>query len=551
MNFDPILPPARVRAMRQHGYWTDRLLIDHFDASVARVPDKTAVVDHNSMAGRGTRLSFRELDAQSRRLALLLVRLGVEKSDVVSCQLPNWWQFTALALACTRIGAVLNPLMPIFRERELSFMLALAESKVFIVPRMFRNFDHAAMAGALRAGLPRLAHVLVIGGEGPFSFEAALESQAADGGAAALFAARRPHADEVTQLLFTSGTTGEPKGVMHTSNTLLSILPPYVERLRLATDDIVLMASPLAHQTGYMYGMMLPLMLGATSVLQDIWDAKRAAATIAQERVTYTMASTPFLSDLTEAVEAGAAEVTTLRVFQSAGAPIPRVLVGRAMNAMRCKVLSGWGMTENGAVTTTKPDDPPEKIFHTDGCPVGPMEVAVFDAENRRLPAGQEGRLKARGCSNFVGYLKRPHLYGTDAEGWFETGDLARIDADGYIRITGRSKDIIIRGGENIPVVEIEGLLYRHPAVQDVAVVGMPDARLGERACAFVVLKAGANLTLRDVTDFLIAEKVAKNYFPERLEVLEQMPRTPSGKIQKFKLRELVGGETKAALSTS
>jgi cyclohexanecarboxylate-CoA ligase len=489
MQFDPILPQPRIKAMKAQGYWNDLILSDYFDRCVAEMPNKIAVSDFNSTFQIANRLTYRELAEGVDRIAVGLMRLGVEENNVVSCQLPNWWQFTALTLACVRIGAVINPIMPIFRERELKFMLGLAESKVFVIPREFRGFDYAAMARGIRSELPSLHYLLIIGGEGSESFEHVLLDQrgAADDDATKRFKARRPTADSVTELLYTSGTTGEPKGVMHTANTLFSNLRPYAERLRLTGDDIVLMSSPMAHQTGFMYGLMMPIMLGATAVLQDIWEPKQAATRIGDERVTFTMASTPFLSDLTESVATNNHDVSSLRVFLSAGAPIPRVLVERATQVLKANIVSAWGMTENGAVTTTKLDDPPQKAFHTDGCTLPGMEVQITDHENNPLPPGAEGMLKTRGCSNFVGYLKRPQLYGHDADNWFDTGDLARIDADGYIRITGRSKDIIIRGGENIPVVEIEGLLFRHPAIQAVAIVGYPDRRLGERACAFAV----------------------------------------------------------------
>lgn len=541
MQFDPILPQARVKAMKAQGYWNDLILTDYFERCVAEMPNKTAVSDFNSTAQVANRLSYRELARRVDRIAIGLMRLGVEKNDVVSCQFPNWWQFTALSLACVRIGAIINPIMPIFRERELKFMLGLAESKVFVIPREFRGFDYAAMARDIRSELPSLHHLLIVGGEGPESFEQALLDlqRDADQDATERFKARRPTADNVMELLYTSGTTGEPKGVMHTANTLFSNLRPYAERLRLGRDDVVLMASPMAHQTGFMYGLMMPIMLGATAVLQDIWEPKQAATRIGNERVTFTMASTPFLSDLTDVVETNNHDVSSLRVFLSAGAPIPRVLVERATQVLKANIVSAWGMTENGAVTTTKLDDPPQKAFHTDGCTLPGMEVRITDHVNNPLPPGAEGRLMTRGCSNFVGYLKRPQLYGHDAKGWFDTGDLARIDADGYIRITGRSKDIIIRGGENIPVVEIEGLLFRHPAIQAVAIIGYPDPRLGERACAFVVLKAGHTFSEAEMVQFLEREKVIKQYLPERLEIVAELPRTPSGKVQKFKLREI------------
>jgi len=541
MQFDPILPSARIKAMKAQGYWNDLILTEYFDRCVADMPSKMAVSDFNSTAQIANCLTYRELAGRVDRIAVGLMGLGVEKNDVVSCQLPNWWQFIALSLACVRIGAVINPIMPIFRERELKFMLGLAESKVFVIPREFRGFDYATMARGIRSELPSLHRLLIIGGEGPESFEQVLLDQrrGADEDETEHFKSRRPTADNVMELLYTSGTTGEPKGVMHTANTLFSNLRPYAERLRLTGDDVVLMSSPMAHQTGFMYGLMMPIMLGAKAVLQDIWEPKQAATRIGSERVTFTMASTPFLSDLTDVVETNKYDVSSLRVFLSAGAPIPRVLAERATRVLKANVVSAWGMTENGAVTTTKLGDPPEKAFHTDGCALPGMEVRITDYENNPVPADTEGMLKVRGCSNFVGYLKRPQLYGHDADAWFDTGDLARIDADGYIRITGRSKDIIIRGGENIPVVEIEGLLFRHPAIQAIAIVGYPDPRLGERACAFVVLKAGHTFSQAEMIQFLEQERVIKQYMPERLEIVAELPRTPSGKVQKFKLREI------------
>ena len=259
------------------------------------------------------------------RIAIGLSRLGVKRNDVVAMQLPNWWQFSLLYLAWSRIGAVLNPLMPIFRERELTFMLSHGEAKVLIVPKAFRGFDHEAMARGLKPQLPSLSRIIVVGGGGEDDFDALLtkpewEKQA---DAADAVSSRRPTADDITQLIYTSGTTGEPKGVMHSANTLFANIIPYAERLRLSADDVVLMASPLAHQTGFMYGLMMPIMLRASAVLQDIWDPARAAELVRQERVTFTMASTPFLTDLARTVAEPDKSVPTLRTFLCAGAPIP------------------------------------------------------------------------------------------------------------------------------------------------------------------------------------------------------------------------------------
>ena len=491
LKTDPILPEARLRAMKQAGHWRDRTIIDYLDDRIAGSPERVAIIDDNSMTGERTVLTYAELGRRVERIALGLARLGLERGDVLSYQLPNWWQFTALHLAAMRLGVITNPLMPIFRERELEFMLRLAETKLFIVPRRFRDFDYAAMAEGLRPKLPALSRVLVLGGVGEAAFESLL--QAGSGDASALFAGRRPKADDVIEILYTSGTTGEAKGVMHTSNTLFSNLEPYAERLGLGASDVVLMASPLAHQTGFMYGLMMPIHLGGTVVLQDIWSADRAADLIAAEGVTFTMAATPFLvRPHRRGGERGRRTCAACATFLSAGAPIPRALARRAAEHLGAHIISAWGMTENGAVTTTRIDDPPEKTFETDGCAQTGWKSARSTRTGRRCRPTARGACSAAAASNFVGYLKRPEWFATDADGWFETGDLARIDRDGYVRITGRTKDVIIRGGENIPVVEVEGLIYQHPAVQEVAVVAMPDPRLGERACAFVVLRPKA-----------------------------------------------------------
>ena len=542
MKFDPVLIAPRRAQSVARGYWHDRLINDYLDACVAHCPDKPALTVLQAESGVLTRLSYRELAAMADRVAVGLARLGVGRNDVVSCQLPNWWQFTVTYLACSRLGAVLNPLMPIFRERELSFMLKHGEANVVILPKLFRGFDHEQMIMALQPSLPDLKHIVVVGGDGANSFDALLGGPARTdtAGARRILTRDRPAPDDVSQLIYTSGTTGEPKGVMHTANTLMANIIPCAERLHLDANDIVLMASPMAHQTGYLFGLMMPIMLRASAVLLDIWKPLEAIDLIRAEGVTYTMASTPFLTDLAKFVAESGKSVPTLRNFVCAGAPIPGPLVEQARKVLGTKIVSAWGMTENGAVTLIKPEDDDERAFNTDGCPLPGAELKVVDANGAELPANQTGALLVRSCSNFGGYLKRPQWNGTDAEGWFDTGDLARVDERGYVRITGRSKDVIIRGGENIPVVEIEALLYRHPAIATVAIVAYSDERLGERACAVAVTKAGQSLDLASIVEFLKSQKIAVQYIPERLLLVEAMPTTPSGKIQKFRLREML-----------
>lgn len=542
MEFDAVLLAPRRAESIARGLWHDRTINQYLDACVADCPDKLALTAIRVDRDEVRRFTYRQLVGLADRVAVGLSRLGVRRNDVVAMQLPNWWQFSLLYLACSRIGAVINPLMPIFRERELSFMLGHGEAKVFVVPKTFRNFDHETMARGLKSTIPSLQHVVVVDGGGADDFDALLTTPEweAEADAKAILTQNRSGPDDITQLIYTSGTTGEPKGVMHSANTLMANIVPYAERLGLGRDDVVLMASPMAHQTGFMYGLIMPIVLRASAVLQDVWDPAKAADLIRRHAVSFTMASTPFLTDLTRVVVETANGVPSLKTFLCAGAPIPGPLVEQARKVLGTKIVSAWGMTENGAVTLIKLDDDDLRAFTTDGCALPGVEVRVIDEDGSIVPSGSVGRLVVRSCSNFGGYLKRPQWNGTDGNGWFDTGDLARMDVSGYIRISGRSKDVIIRGGENIPVVEVEALLYRHPAVAQVAIVAYPDERLGERACAVVVPKAGQTLDFAEMAAFLRSQKLAVQYIPERLILREAMPATPSGKIQKFRLREML-----------
>jgi cyclohexanecarboxylate-CoA ligase len=432
--------------------------------------------------------------------------------------------------------------MPIFRGRELKQMLAFAESKVLVVPAQFRGFDHAGLAQEMKREIPTLDDIFIVGGNNVDSFTSALATTPLELGTDTerRLSDSRPDPDQVILLQFTSGTTGKPKGVMHTSNTLLAFGRVFSDAIDLTRRDVMFMASPLGHGLGYLYGVLTPCVAGARTVLQDVWEPRLAARRMIDEGATHTGGATPFLADLVETPEALAGNITTLRIFVASGAPIPHALAQQAAGRLGAAVLSGFGMTELSTTTLTSPIDPQAKAFSTDGRALRGMAVRVVDEGGSLCPHNQQGHLQARGAFQFVGYLKEPDLNDVDPDGWFDTGDLATMDDDGYIRITGRLKDIIIRGGENVPVVEIEGLLFTHPAIKEVAIVGMPDARLGERGCAFIKLREGQALTLGDIVDFLQSHKVTKQFMPERLEIVDELPRTPSGKVRKFVLREWI-----------
>jgi len=531
-------PAAHGRAMREAGFWLDRTIDDYLVAAIRRSPDKPALVESRADRADPVRISYRELGDRVALAAGALRDLGVGHGDIVAVQVPNWWEFVVMTLACGRIGAVVNPLMPIFRERELEFMLGFAEAKVFVVPAMFRGFDHAAMAESLKAKLPKLQHIVVVDGEGANGFDRLLLQGSKRVEAAEGPAARALAPEELAVMMFTSGTTGSPKGVMHSCNTLLACNKALAGRFGLSSDDVLLACSPVGHMTGYAAVMVLGVYLGSTVVLQDIWEARRGVTLMAEEGVTYTAASTPFLSDICGAVADGAPRPVRLRSFLCGGAPIPPVLIERAANELNLKVCSLWGMTESLSSTLTEPSRAADKSSKTDGRALDGVGIRIVDFDGKSLPVGQTGRLLVRGAQMSLGYYKRPDIATYDAEGWFDTGDLAYMDGEGYIRINGRTKDVLIRGGENVPVVEIEALLYKHPAVAMAAIVGYPDERLGERACAFLELRPGAALDLAGVQAYMAECKVAKQYWPERVEVLTAVPRTPSGKIQKFILKE-------------
>lgn len=532
-------PAVHAHAMRASGLWIDKNFDEFLQQAVAETPGKLALIADRADRQEAKRLTYAELADLIARAAASLRRLGVGRGDVVSVQLPNWWEFAVISLAAFRIGAIINPLMPIFREHELSYMLDFAETKLLVVPKLFRGFDHEAMARSLQPQLAKLKHIIVVDGEGSTSFDAALLSGSERLAPPLIGDIGALPADQMAVLMFTSGTTGSPKGVMHCLNALMACCIGLGRRFGLNANDTMLVCSPLGHMTGFAAGMMLGLKIGASVVFQDIWEPKRGVSIMAKEGVTYSAGAATFLADMCEAVAAGAPKPAQLRKFLCAGAPIPPALIDRAYRELDLKVCSLWGMTESLASTLTEPQRALEKSSKTDGRPVEGVAVKVLRMDGSRAAVNERGVLKVRGPQMFLGYYKREDMNPFDTEGWFDTGDMAYMDDEGYIRIDGRIKDIIIRGGENIPVVDIENLLFKHPAVLAAAIVGYPDPRLGERACAFVVLRSGQTLDLASLQAYMAEHKVAKQYWPERVEIVAGLPKTPAGKVQKYQLRDI------------
>jgi cyclohexanecarboxylate-CoA ligase len=529
----------------REGWWRNRLVTDDLHDHVAERPDDVAAVTYSADGGWTERLTFAELEHAVDSIAVGLIELGVGKGDPVCFQLPNWWQFTAIHLACTRIGAISCPIVPILRRREVEYILRVLRARVFILPRSFRGHQTAALGASVLAAVGTLEHVFTI--DGPRGSGGPFERHFLDRTDATiphdLLAQRRPKAQDIAAIQFTSGTTGEPKGVMHTHNSLYATTRLVPWALELDSSDVVMMPSPLAHASGFLYGVLMPVSWGMKVVYQDVWDAERMLELIDAEHGTWTIGSPPFVMDTIRACRALGRDASPLRLFSCAGAPIPRHLVDETARVTGAELASQWGLTETGAVTITPVGaDGPAK--YSDGLTSPAMQVRIADADGNDVPTGQSGRLLTRGASQFVGYFERPELTRAvvDGDGWLDTGDLASIDGDGFVCLTGRAKDIVIRGGENIPVVEVEEALFQHADVKDVAIIGLPDERLGERACAVIEPVPGRRPTLVDLVSYLDGLGFAKQFWPERLELVGELPRTPVGKVQKFRLQEQFNG---------
>ncbi|HEX4016060.1 MAG TPA: AMP-binding protein [Frankiaceae bacterium] len=522
------IPAERGRRERVSGAWLDRF-IDGYVAEAARLePEKPAIID-----GFGT-LTYAEADRAIEAIARSLARLGVHRGDVVSWQLPNWHEAFLLHHGVLRAAAVSNPIVPIYRRHEVEYMLREAGSRVLVVPETFRGFDYVAMAGDLRPALPDLEHVVVVRPQRQTELSF---TDLARGDGPPLDAGRTP--DDPMLLMFTSGTTARPKGVLHTHNTLDYENRSIIEIFELDENDRVFMASPLSHITGLLYGIQLPGMLKTTAVLQDVWEPGEALALLARHRSTVTVAATPFLHGLTYHPDLAAFDLSALRLFACGGADVPPGLVRDARINLGCHVTRIYGSTEVPTLSSSGPHDPADKGAQTDGRMIGGATFRIIDAKALPVAEGEIGDLEAKGPETFVGYLRPGDAADAfTADGWFRTGDLASGDSSGFISIRGRSKDIVLRGGENISVTEIEQLLFEHPDVAEVAIVAMPDPVMVERACAFVVPREGARPTLADLTAFLAGFEVAKQKYPERLELVPELPKTQSGKIQKFLLRQ-------------
>lgn len=559
----PTFPPAYRERWIQQQLWLDRTLQDYFDDTVGRLPEKDAIIFPQrarseddtrpylvpSRIGDDYRMTYRRWHELADALAAGLLAHGIGFEDIVSVQLPNWPEMCLLQIALARIGAVIQPMHIVYRQREMAAMLRFCESAAVIVPGAFAGFDFAAAVDELRGALPDLRVVVTCGPPGGALFPS-LAQLIAEGERQRHLLQRHLEdhpvcADQVFYLNFTSGTEGAPKGFLHTHNTFISTFKRFAD-LQAQYDpgyaeQVVLANSPMTHSFGHLTTYQV-ILAGSRLVLVEKFDPRAVLGIVARERITALAGTPAHYIAMLDHPDFPTTDVSTVRSVGIGGAQCPEKLAADLERIFGVRIGNMYGMGENLLHTRTLPTDGPDIVRETVGQLVPGAELKIFSEDHaQELALGEIGEIAFRGPSLFLAYFKNPEQTAAtrNAQGWFFTGDLGFVDAQGYLHLAGRKKEMINRGGTKIFPKEIEDLLVLHPQIAQAAVVGMPDYRLGERVCAYVILKVGAEApTLAEIQAFLAGQRVMKNKFPERLEVLATFPMTPTGKVRKAELAE-------------
>jgi len=529
-----------IRTFRERGWWRDGSAAALLDQWAEQTPTRRFVSD-------GTvELDYATVRNRAYGLGATLLRNGVRRGDRVAVQLPNWAEFAVAYLALARIGTVMVPIMTVYRQTEVEHVVRNSGAVAAITTGQFRGFDHAAMFRALQGKCPALTTLVLArttAQDGELAFDEACAATPTDAELG-----QHPDPDAPHVIVYTSGTESTAKGCVHTWNTVdFSGRGLATDVFRMTSDDVMFMPSPVAHATGFVVGFLVPLTVGAQTHLLDIWEPNEGLRRIEEYRCTTTATATPFVRMALNAAPAADRDLSSMRFWLCAGAPIPEALAREFSDTFsRGLLVPLYGCSELLATTCCHDDDPIERRSGSDGnAALDGIRIRLAGADGEEVPTGEEGEICYWGPGAILGYWRDPQRTNTtiDADGWHHTGDLGRLDADGYLRVTGRLKDIIIRGGTNISAAEVEGHLIAYPDVAQVAVVPYPDERLGEKACAVVVPTPGTAPKLDDLTAFLRERRIAPYKLPERLVLVDELPMTATGKIQKFLLRAVARSE--------
>jgi cyclohexanecarboxylate-CoA ligase len=536
--------PQQIEYYYREGLWSTETVHDLLSLRVQENPDKVFATD-------GTRsLTYRELFDAGQRLAVGLHRQGLRRGDTAAVQLPNWVEFIQVLAALSRLGVVMVPIMPIYRHEDVNYVLSDADIQAVFTPAHFSKFDYLDMYLGLRREHPDLtiivarpdsdAQAVVDADDAVFSLQE-LEADTDDDSALRELD-DPPGPDDPFVIVYTSGTTSRPKGCVHTFNTYCAGARAMVGPFGYTESDVQFGPSPIAHTTGLVTSVLLPMLTGAATHVMAKWDPARGIEEISRYGCTAAVTAPTFLHTLLSDYDAARHDLSSLRLWTCAGAPVPAAVVERAGTALpNIKVLSLYGRSENLVTTTCSVTDDVSRALSSDGTAMPGAEVKIFDDSGCEVPRGVEGDIAYRGPAHMIEYLgnsaETAALFTQD--GFSRSGDLGRMTADGYVRVTGRTKDIVIRGGMNISVREIEDHLAHHPALQAFSVVGMPDERLGERVCCFVVTASGHDTpTVEDLRDFLLDKGMPIQKTPERVVAVAVLPMTATGKVLKHELRK-------------
>jgi len=532
------LTPALVEEYYRAGAWQERKLYEVVDEIADRRPDSVAVADQHE------RLSYRELTERSSSLARWLLEQDLADGDAVAIQSGNRTMLAVGHLACGRVGATFVPLATTWRQTEIAHLLRTAKAPVVIVPGAERGVDFLQIVNDVRGDLPDLRVVALSEGDAQADDVVNIEGRLKESGERV---AVHHDPDAPRYVMVTSGTTGVPRMGLWTDNNLWYFMQSYIRAVHLTEDDVAVGLAPAGTgATGYVFAALAPMLAGATSVLLEHWEPRAALDLIESERAT-TVTAVPTQSiKLLQDDTISDRDFSSVRAFTNAGAALPADTAAEIDRVFGCRVNQCYGATDGGVPVMTTIDDPADKRYTSIGRPLDNAEVRLIDAEQNEVGPGGTGEIAWRGATKTPGYLNDPErdaamFFG---DGWYSSGDLGEFDAEGFLHIVGRSKDLIIRGGQNISPRELEDYLISMPGVSEVAVVGVPDPVMGERTCAVIVPRPGAQVTLEGVVAFLEGQQVAKFKLPERLELRDDLPRGAGGKVTKNAIREELAGPT-------
>jgi len=540
MQFSAIWLKQREKEYQEMGIWTNEFLHDSIDFYAKRFPNKDAIVD------KRRRITYRDFDLYTRRLAYFFLEAGIQRGDAVAIQGPGWAEYALVEFALDRINAIWLPLLHSFRESELRYLLSITEAKIAFIPNIYRKVNYLETYKEIWKDLPNLQQIIIMGEDIPLEmrgFDEIIATPYEEKYPPGYFEQFRSSGNAPRHIMTSSGTTGPPKSTMFSVANVIGDYFFITKAMELKEDETIAAFAPIGGAGGpYLFPVLNSLLRGSTAVILERWDPKEALELIEKEKINVAVAAPTQIIQMAQ-LPLEKYDLSHFTRFLYMGADLPANQQRECEKKFACKIITAYGAVEANATFASTLADPEEKRWYTVGRPPPTCELHVVDDEGNEVPAGKKGELLYRSAYKSYGYISSPEL---DAEaytpdGFFKSGDIGFIDEEGYVHVTGRKKEMILRGGENIFPVQIENILSTHPKIEEVAVAAMPDPVYGEKACAFVVPKAGESLSFEEMISFMEARQIAKYLFPERLEIMAEIPKGEAlSKVLRRKLTEYV-----------